>query len=400
MSPETDYNLEFDKTPIKRTLEKHTAEVLATIEKVARAFNPSADASRIQTVISNAIKTSNLSETNQHIEVVSQPKTPEEHKASNEPNMETLKQYLNLGIKLIPVYDDNRFVKDYNNPNSKTKDWGTDDIAEIQSLINGNGYRNGLGKGSKIKLFRFYPSDYGLVVIDIDMHSAEGGKLKGNGLKNWLKIETKLNLPMDCRFESHTCRVSTPSNGFHLYFKFKEKAEFKIKIADAVEIIYTKAVNVAGSVKEGKGYKLIGSLATIPDLPDELKKLMLKPIRIESQPIRRDISSQDPFNSVRGHISKEEIEKYKGYIKEYLIAKGFKIDHSGKTNCPFTKHHKNGDKDPSAQVYPDHLWCHKEHSKYDIYAIASQLLNGGDFRAAFADVKTPSARYNDQARNS
>jgi hypothetical protein len=29
------------------------------------------------------------------------------------------------------------------------KDLGTNDITEIQSLINGNGYRNGIGKGSK-----------------------------------------------------------------------------------------------------------------------------------------------------------------------------------------------------------------------------------------------------------
>jgi hypothetical protein len=40
--------------------EKHTAKVLETVERAARAFNPSADESRIQTVISNAIKTSNI----------------------------------------------------------------------------------------------------------------------------------------------------------------------------------------------------------------------------------------------------------------------------------------------------------------------------------------------------
>jgi hypothetical protein len=67
MSPETNCNLEFDKTPTKRTLEKHTVEALATVEKVARAFNPSADESKIQAVIRNTIK--NLSE------------TTEEHKA-------------------------------------------------------------------------------------------------------------------------------------------------------------------------------------------------------------------------------------------------------------------------------------------------------------------------------
>jgi len=153
-----------------------------------------------------------LSEPKPHIEVVRQPK------ASNEPNMETLKQYLNLGIKLIPVYDDNRFVKDYNNPDSKTKDWGTDDIAEIQSLINGNGYRNELGKGSKIKLFRFYPSDYGLIAIDIDRHKNTEEKIEKDGFKTWRRIEKK-KLPQNCRHEEHTCYVSTPSKGYHLYYK-------------------------------------------------------------------------------------------------------------------------------------------------------------------------------------
>ncbi len=39
---------------------KHTKEILSIVERVARAFNPSANEERIQTVIQNAIKTSNL----------------------------------------------------------------------------------------------------------------------------------------------------------------------------------------------------------------------------------------------------------------------------------------------------------------------------------------------------
>jgi hypothetical protein len=155
-------------------------------------------------VISNVIKTSNL------------PETTEEHKASGKPNIETLKKYLNLGVKLIPVYDKGAFISAGN-----LRDLETDDITEIQSLINSNGYRNGVGKGSKIKIFRFFPIDYGLVVIDIDMHSNEDGK---DGIKNWLKIEAKLNLPMDCKFESRTCCVHTPSNGFHLLLQNRRKS--------------------------------------------------------------------------------------------------------------------------------------------------------------------------------
>jgi formate dehydrogenase maturation protein FdhE len=40
--------------------EKHTAEVLATVERVAKAFNPSLSEDEIQTVIQNAINTSNI----------------------------------------------------------------------------------------------------------------------------------------------------------------------------------------------------------------------------------------------------------------------------------------------------------------------------------------------------
>ncbi len=39
---------------------KHTKEILAIVERVVRAFNPSANEERIQTVIQNAIKTSNI----------------------------------------------------------------------------------------------------------------------------------------------------------------------------------------------------------------------------------------------------------------------------------------------------------------------------------------------------
>jgi len=102
-----------------------------------------------------------------------------------------------------------------------------------------------------------------------------------------VKIEAELNLPMDCRVKSHTCYVRTPSSGYHLYFRLEGKAALKTEIAEAIDILHTKTVNVAGSVKEEKEYKLIESLATIPTLSDELKKLMLKPTRIEPQQIRR-----------------------------------------------------------------------------------------------------------------
>jgi hypothetical protein len=381
----SDEEKEYFPQPVARLKKEHTEEVLTTAEKVARAFNPSADEGETQTVISNAVKTSSLAETTPHLKIVNQPEPPKKHKPSlvsqaqpaTQANIETLKQYLILGIKLIPVYDNGDFISTGN-----PRDWGTGDITEIQSLINGNGYRSGLGKGSKIKIFRFFPSDYGLVVIDVDRHRTKDGKLEKSGSKNWLKFEAELNLPQNCKIMTHTCCVHTPSEGFHLYYRTEGEGEFQKELATAVDI--PKAVNVAGSVKAGKEYSLEGSLDTIPTLPDELKKLMLKPTKIEPQQIRRDSIPQD-FSNGNKCLGREEWEAYKSFISEYLIAKGFQINAKGLTNCPFTEHHNNGDKNPSAQVNKDFLYCFTAGRGYDIWDAARQL-NGGDFRAACADV--------------
>jgi hypothetical protein len=285
---------EDEKKHLKQLLEdskkKHTKEILSIVERVARAFNPSANEERIQTVIQNAIKTSNLNKTAQQNEVDNKPETlkKEEHveppkvevapQAIPNPNIETLKKYLNLGIKLIPVYDSGAFVKEEKS-SKPLRDWGTDNVGEIQRLINGYGYRNGIGRGSKISLFRLIPGDYGLVVIDI---------------------------------------------------------------------LYTKAVNTAGSVKVGKGYRLIGSLGTIPILSETLKKLMLKePVRMVPQPTK---IVDFPYSS-----STEN-----GYLSD--------------------------DEDPSAQVNETFLYCHKENKDYDIFDIANRL-NGNDFKKGVADIR-------------
>ncbi len=112
---------------------------------------------------------------------------------------------------------------------------------------------------------------------------------------------------------------------------------------------------------------------------------MVKTLKKEQQLKGKISNSQDCFNGVNGHISREEKEKYKPYVREYIDAKKITVNARGLTNCPSPEHHNNGDRNPSARVYPDHLWCYKEQRKYDIYAIARKL-NGGDFKVALADV--------------
>ncbi len=181
---------------------------------------------------------------------------------------------------------------------------------------------------------------------------------------------------------THTCCVLTPSDGYHLYYKTEGTAEFKKDLATAVDI--PKAVNVAGSVKAGREYQLTGSLDTIPSLPDELKKLMLKPTRIEPQQIRRVGIPQD-FSNGNKYLSREEWEAYKPFLREYLDAKEFQMNAKGLTDCPFTEHHNNGDKNPSAQVNQDFLYCFTADRSYNIWGVAKQL-NGGDFKDAITDV--------------
>jgi hypothetical protein len=100
----SDEEKEYFPQLVARLKKEHTEEVLATVEKAARAFNPSADEGETQTAISNAIKTSSLAETTPHLEVVNQPEPPKKHKPSlvsqvqpaTQANIETLKQYLTL----------------------------------------------------------------------------------------------------------------------------------------------------------------------------------------------------------------------------------------------------------------------------------------------------------------
>ncbi len=226
-----------------------------------------------------------------------------------------------------------------------------------------------------------------LVVIDIDRHKKEDAKLEKDGLKNWLKIEAKLNLPQDCELENHACYVRTPSNGYHLYFKLEDKAAFKTDITDitdAVEVLYKKAVNVAGSKKEGKVYYLVGSLDAIPILPESLLKEMI----VEKPPKREPQTIKDNHSYIDGDLSNEAKEGYELRLKEYLTAKGFQINAEGKTNCPFHEHHANGDQDPSAQIRKKSLrWlrCYTSGEKYKIWAIAERL-NNNDSKAGMADV--------------
>jgi hypothetical protein len=79
-------------------------------------------------------------------------------------------------------------------------------------------------------------------------------------------------------------------------------------------------INVAGSVKAREEYRLVRSLNkdTIPDLPDALKELMLKPIQKEQQQIIR-ISSSHNSNNEDKYISEEGKKKNTSRTSENIL---------------------------------------------------------------------------------
>jgi len=205
-------------------------------------------------------------------------------------------------------------------------------------------------------------------------------------LQNWLKIKAELKLPQDCKLRTHTCCVSTPSGGYHLYYRTEGKVEFKTELVAAVDILHTKTVNAAGSVKVGKGYRLIGSLGTIPILSETLKKLMLKEPK---KPICQQIKVVDfpySFSTENGYLSDEERAVCKPHLREYLELSEYHINSQDMTNCPFPEHHNNGDKNPSAHVNQDFVYCFTAQKGYDIFDIAERL-NGNDFKRGVADIR-------------
>jgi len=184
-----------------------------------------------------------------------------------QPDLETLKQYTELGIKLAPINDYNAYVE--NDLNSRF----TNDIEAIKAMINGKYIFNEttLPKGTPIKIFRFMPQSAGLFCLDFDV------KNEIDGLHTFKNILQKRKLDLKDTFNK-TAFVNTPNSGYHFYFKFREnyKGDFKNSICVGVEIKYKLPLTAAGSVKKGKLYKLNGVLENALPLPELILKMAMK----------------------------------------------------------------------------------------------------------------------------
>jgi len=183
------------------------------------------------------------------------------------PDLETLQQYTELGIKLAAVYE---YGDGYPYVEKDIKNRFTNDIEAIKKMIRGEYIFNetNVYKGTPIKLFRFIPNEADFLCLDID------NKNGVNGIKSIENISKIYNIDLKENFNKTTF-VKTPNNGYHFYFKFKNEnnEELKTQIDTGIEIKYKLALTAAGSVKGNKIYKLNGILENALPLPEAILKI-------------------------------------------------------------------------------------------------------------------------------
>jgi len=206
---------------------------------------------------------------------------PESPPKARYSGIQAFEYFTKKGIKLIGAYESGAMIcrarveGDYDNS-------FTDDIAEIKALIAGIGDAAGRAQGKKIELFRFIPGDYDFLCLDIDRGHADGvdGLIE---LYNFFDSigKTKENLPPVLRYlpESFPCYVTTPSGGFHLYFKYRGPKSWGLFAnVRGVEIKHMKpGLTAPGSRKASGEYILFGDLDNAPMLPAFIKNRLTLP---------------------------------------------------------------------------------------------------------------------------
>lgn len=166
--------------------------------------------------------------------------------------IEALEYMTACGIKLIGAYDSGAAI-------AKGADYlpaFTADITEIKNLMEGR------AKRSRIQRFYFIPQDAGLLCLDIDRKQG-----KPDGLKELYKLFPKDTLPRALQDieQFFPCYVSTPSGGYHLYFKYNGELIRKTDLCPEVEVKHGKpGLTVPGSRKENGDYILHGNLDDAP----------------------------------------------------------------------------------------------------------------------------------------
>ena len=273
-------------------------------------------------------------------------------------------EYTRRGIKLMPCVPVEDEPKRYRPIVSKEK-WNSTATADLERIT---GYSYGaFWPNVPVNLFRFIPTEAGLICVDIDKGHSDGVDGESNFYR-LIRARGYDPLPPLLRdLRTFPVRVETPSGGLHLYFKEPRRLIKKAKLAEGVEVFHTDPLTAAGSQKENIGYILYGDIDNAPPFPAELLEI----ITDNEKPY------QAPYNvayrkatHVRGDDDKELL---KPRLREYIAKKEIEVTKKGGQEwmrCPL-----HDDASPSMQIntsgkYMGILKCHACGESLNIFGLA------------------------------
>jgi len=177
-------------------------------------------------------------------------------------NSKPLKHFIESGIKVIPTHANGKTHGSWKDPKLFTGDLGK--IKEH--------WKTGFRK------FQFMPCTHNLIVFDIDRKNGKDGIQEMFGLFNDKGVAMPGYL-LDVNL--HPAYTQTPSNGFHLYFRYSGSKRFKSGAIDVKTpgfecVHYNHLIAAPGSQKDNKPYIFYGDINKAPALPYVLESL-LKP---------------------------------------------------------------------------------------------------------------------------
>lgn len=193
---------------------------------------------------------------------------------------EALEYMLSKGTKLLPVWEESK-AKLEKMENGK---WRDDSYIQnsivLANIMSGRGNISGKGIGHHFCRFAFSPKSIGLICLDIDCNH-KGGRDGLSEFYKWLKTLWGVipDYLSDIAGGSYPFYVTTPSGGYHLYFKYrgettKAKQRLKLLNGEAIEVeVIVNDATAPGSYRpaiDGKaagGYTLYGNIENAITLP-------------------------------------------------------------------------------------------------------------------------------------
>ncbi len=203
-----------------------------------------------------------------------------------------LRHFIENEIKLIATFEDGHTHGSWKDPGNYISHTG---------LVKDYWINKG------VRRFQFLPIANNLICIDIDRKKGK------DGLRDLYQVFSKKKLAMPeylLDITRHPAHTQTPSNGFHLYFRYVGKELYpKTNITPGLEIVHDNHLLTApGSQKEGKPYLFFGDLNKAPIFPYVLEEFVVEVNK--KKKLKPSITwTYDNNNKQYAHMSLEKIEQ-------------------------------------------------------------------------------------------